>query len=87
MIHSVDNLTVDKSVERDLQAYLVTPTKEPVVSTLKTPIRQRLNYQSESEDEVDVEVGENQSKFNFLEQNLSRLFQALHFTRQNFASI
>ena len=64
MIHSVDNLTVDKSVERDLQAYLVTPTKEPVVSTLKTPIRQRLNYQSESEDEVDVEVGENQSKFN-----------------------
>lgn len=62
MTRSVDNLPVDISIERDLQAYLVTPTKEPVVSTLKTPIRQRLNYQSESE--ADVEEGENSSKLN-----------------------
>ena len=86
MTRSVDNLLVDISIERDLQAYLVTPTKEPVVSTLKTPIRQRLNYQSESE--ADVEEGENSSKFNLRIQRtkFTRVFQALLFTRQNFAS-
>ena len=86
MTRSVDNLPVDISIERDLQAYLVTPTKEPVVSTLKTPIRQRLNYQSESE--ADVEEGENSSKFNLRIQRtkFTRVFQALLFTRQNFAS-
>lgn len=57
--------------------------KEPVVSTLKTPIRQRLNYQSDSDADAEIEEHGN-SSMTFQISTIENYFtQALRCTRQN----